>query len=54
MTTATITPFLWYVDNAAPAIERYLTVFDDAELVIGPTGRTVRCSSPPSGCRARP
>jgi predicted 3-demethylubiquinone-9 3-methyltransferase (glyoxalase superfamily) len=29
----TITPFLWYDDNAEQAIERYLTVFDDAELV---------------------
>lgn len=33
MTSATITPFLWFVDNAAPAIERYLEVFDDADLV---------------------
>ena len=29
----TITPFLWFDDNAGQAIERYLTVFDDAELV---------------------
>ena len=29
----TITPFLWFDDNAEPAIERYLKVFDDAELV---------------------
>lgn len=29
----TITPFLWFDDNAEQAIERYLTVFDDAELV---------------------
>jgi predicted 3-demethylubiquinone-9 3-methyltransferase (glyoxalase superfamily) len=29
----TITPFLWFNDNAEPAIDRYLTVFDDAELV---------------------
>lgn len=29
----TITPFLWYVDNADAAIQRYLTVFDDTELV---------------------
>ncbi|KQV74860.1 hypothetical protein ASC61_07515 [Aeromicrobium sp. Root344] len=29
----TITPFLWFDDNAEQAIERYLAVFDDAELV---------------------
>jgi predicted 3-demethylubiquinone-9 3-methyltransferase (glyoxalase superfamily) len=29
----TITPFLWFDDNAEQAIERYLEVFDDAELV---------------------
>lgn len=29
----TITPFLWFNDNAEQAIERYLTVFDDAEIV---------------------
>jgi predicted 3-demethylubiquinone-9 3-methyltransferase (glyoxalase superfamily) len=29
----TITPFLWFNDNAEPAIDRYLTVFDDAALV---------------------
>jgi predicted 3-demethylubiquinone-9 3-methyltransferase (glyoxalase superfamily) len=29
----TITPFLWYVDNADAAIQRYLTVFDDTRLV---------------------
>jgi predicted 3-demethylubiquinone-9 3-methyltransferase (glyoxalase superfamily) len=29
----TITPFLWYVDNAEAAIERYLSVFDKTELV---------------------
>lgn len=29
----TITPFLWFVDNADAAIERYLKVFDDTELV---------------------
>lgn len=29
----TITPFLWYVDNAEAAIERYLKVFDTTELV---------------------
>jgi predicted 3-demethylubiquinone-9 3-methyltransferase (glyoxalase superfamily) len=29
----TITPFLWYVDNADAAIARYLEVFDDAEIV---------------------
>jgi predicted 3-demethylubiquinone-9 3-methyltransferase (glyoxalase superfamily) len=31
--TITITPFLWFDANAEQAIERYLTVFDDAELV---------------------
>lgn len=29
----TITPFLWFDDNAEQAIERYLKVFDDAEIV---------------------
>jgi predicted 3-demethylubiquinone-9 3-methyltransferase (glyoxalase superfamily) len=29
----TITPFLWFNDNAEQAVERYLKVFDDAELV---------------------
>jgi predicted 3-demethylubiquinone-9 3-methyltransferase (glyoxalase superfamily) len=29
----TITPFLWFDDNAEQAIERYLKVFEDAELV---------------------
>jgi predicted 3-demethylubiquinone-9 3-methyltransferase (glyoxalase superfamily) len=29
----TITPFLWYVDNAEAAVERYLKVFDSTELV---------------------
>ena len=29
----TITPFLWFDDNAEQAVERYLKVFDDAELV---------------------
>ncbi|MEV7397868.1 VOC family protein [Aeromicrobium sp. NPDC092404] len=29
----TITPFLWFDDNAGPAVERYLEVFDDAEIV---------------------
>ena len=29
----TITPFLWFDDNAEQAIERYLKVFDEAELV---------------------
>jgi predicted 3-demethylubiquinone-9 3-methyltransferase (glyoxalase superfamily) len=29
----TITPFLWFDDNAEQAIERYLKVFDDTELV---------------------
>ena len=31
--TTTITPFLWFDDNAEQAIERYLKVFDDAEFV---------------------
>lgn len=38
----TITPFLWYVDNAGEAIDRYLKVFPDAELVNaqnGPDGK---------------
>ena len=37
----TITPFLWYVDNAKAAIDRYLAVFDSTELVdaqYGPDG----------------
>lgn len=29
----TITPFLWYVDNAEAAIERYLSVFDKTEIL---------------------
>jgi predicted 3-demethylubiquinone-9 3-methyltransferase (glyoxalase superfamily) len=29
----TITPFLWFDDNAEQAIERYLKVFDDAEVI---------------------
>ena len=29
----TITPFLWYVDNAEAAIERYVEIFDNAEVV---------------------
>ena len=29
----TITPFLWFDDNAEQAIERYLKVFDDAEVL---------------------
>jgi predicted 3-demethylubiquinone-9 3-methyltransferase (glyoxalase superfamily) len=29
----TITPFLWYVDNAEAALERYLKIFDTTELV---------------------
>ena len=29
----TITPFLWFDDNAEQAIERYLKAFDDAEIV---------------------
>ena len=33
MPNLTVTPFLWFVDNADAAIERYLKVFDDTELV---------------------
>ena len=33
MPNITVTPFLWFVDNADAAIERYLKVFDDTELV---------------------
>ncbi|MCL8251641.1 VOC family protein [Aeromicrobium fastidiosum] len=29
----TVTPFLWFDANAEEAIERYLSVFDDAELL---------------------
>jgi predicted 3-demethylubiquinone-9 3-methyltransferase (glyoxalase superfamily) len=29
----TVTPFLWFDDNAGEAIERYLSVFDTAELL---------------------
>jgi predicted 3-demethylubiquinone-9 3-methyltransferase (glyoxalase superfamily) len=29
----TVTPFLWFDANAEAAIERYLSVFDDAELI---------------------
>ena len=29
----TITPFLWFVDNADAAIKRYVEVFDDAEVL---------------------
>ena len=29
----TVTPFLWFNDNAGEAVERYLTVFPDATLV---------------------
>ncbi|WP_456696595.1 VOC family protein [Aeromicrobium sp. P5_D10] len=29
----TITPFLWFDDNAEAAVERYLEVFDTAELL---------------------
>ncbi|WP_332642607.1 VOC family protein [Aeromicrobium sp.] len=29
----TITPFLWFNDNASEAIERYLKVFPDSEIV---------------------
>ena len=38
----TITPFLWYLDNAEAAIDRYLTVFDKTELLYanrGPDGK---------------
>ncbi|HZK35522.1 MAG TPA: VOC family protein [Aeromicrobium sp.] len=38
----TVTPFLWYVDNAGEAIDRYLEVFVDTELVNaqkGPDGK---------------
>ena len=38
----TVTPFLWYVDNAGEAIDRYLEVFPDTELVNaqkGPDGK---------------
>jgi predicted 3-demethylubiquinone-9 3-methyltransferase (glyoxalase superfamily) len=31
--SVTITPFLWYVDNADAAIQRYVEVFDDAEVL---------------------
>jgi len=31
--TTTVTPFLWFDDNAEPALERYLSLFDDAELL---------------------
>ena len=40
--TITITPFLWYVDNAGGAIDRYLEVFPETELVNaqkGPDGK---------------
>ncbi|MBC7630106.1 VOC family protein [Aeromicrobium sp.] len=33
MSTISITPFLWFDNNASDAIERYLTVFPDSELV---------------------
>ncbi|AXT86533.1 hypothetical protein C6I20_16050 [Aeromicrobium sp. A1-2] len=29
----TVTPFLWFVDNADAAIQRYLAVFDTTELL---------------------
>ncbi len=29
----TITPFLWFNDNAEEAMRRYVSVFDDAEIV---------------------
>jgi predicted 3-demethylubiquinone-9 3-methyltransferase (glyoxalase superfamily) len=31
--SVTITPFLWYVDNADDAIQRYLKVFEDSEVL---------------------
>ncbi len=31
--SVTITPFLWYVDNADDAIQRYLKVFEDVEVL---------------------
>jgi len=33
MSTITVTPFLWFDNNAAEAIERYVKVFPDAEIV---------------------
>jgi predicted 3-demethylubiquinone-9 3-methyltransferase (glyoxalase superfamily) len=33
MSAITITPFLWFDDNAEPAAERYLATFPDATLV---------------------
>ena len=41
MSVQSITPFLWFVDDAARAIERYVDVFDDAEVLdenYGPDG----------------
>lgn len=38
----TVTPFLWYDDNAGEAVDRYLAVFPEAELVDsqnGPVGK---------------
>ena len=40
--TITITPFLWFDDNAEEAIERYVSAFPDAEFVDaqrGPDGK---------------
>ena len=40
--TITITPFLWFDENAGEAVDRYLEVFADAELVDaqkGPDGK---------------
>lgn len=40
--TITITPFLWFDDNAEEAVDRYLEVFADTELVgaqRGPDGK---------------
>ena len=36
--TITITPFLWFDENAGEAVDRYLEVFADAELVDAQTG----------------
>ena len=33
MSTITITPFLWFDDNAEQAIDRYHAVFPDTEIV---------------------
>ena len=33
MSTISVTPFLWFDDDVAQAIERYLAIFPEAELV---------------------